>query len=280
MLFLLLSCKPAPIAEDTMPPEETSCNGLDELCSKRVDQVLFPATHNSMSSAEDEWSVPNHSFNITTQLEDGIRGLNLDTHLWNEEAYLCHSYCDLGNMKLVDGFSQIEEFLTQNPRNVLIITFQSAISAEDTMMAFEESNLGSRLYHHELGTEWPTLETLIAQETQVIAFSSNDGGALDGYHEQWVHWIDNPYSAESIDDFSCAIDRGNPETASLFNVNHFITAPLASKENSQLANQYDVLSEHVTRCWTETGRFPNQILVDFYDQGALLELANEINLSE
>ena len=260
--------------------DDTSCNGFDELCSKQVDQVLFPATHNSMSSAEDEWLIPNQNFNIKSQLEDGIRGLNLDTHQWNNEVYLCHTLCDFGNMKLVDGFSLIEEFLIENPRNVIMITFQAGISAEDTLTAFEEANLSQRLYHHELGTEWQTLESLIEQERQVIAFSSNGGGIIDGYHEQWTHWIDNPYSAVSINDFSCGVERGDPATATLFNVNHFITAPLASENNSRTANQYDILYSHIIECWEETGRFPNQVLVDFYDQGLLLDIANEINLRE
>ncbi len=274
-LILLLACQSKAVEQLV---EDQSCNGLDILCSKSVDQVLFPATHNSMSSAEDEWLAPNQNFNIKTQLEDGIRGLNLDAYLWEEEAYLCHSYCDLGNMTLVDGFSIIENFLIENPRNVIVITFQSALSAEKTMDAFEQADLAKRLYHHEVQAEWPTLEELIEQDKQIISFSSGGGGTIDGYLEQWVHWVDNPYSAQSIEDFSCEIDRGDPETATLFNVNHFITAPLASEENSQIANQYDILREHLYECWEQTGRFPNQLLVDFYDQGSVLEIVEEINL--
>lgn len=273
MLFLLLSC-----TSETKTSEDLLCNGFEEICSKRVDQALFPATHNSMSSAEDEWGFPNQNLNISSQLQDGIRGLNLDTYLVNEEAMLYHGFASLGAMPLVDGLSIIEDFLTKHPRNVILITFQSALSAEHTMAAFEDAQLGQRLYHYELGEEWPTLEFLIAQEKQVIAFTSNGGGTMDGYLEQWVHWVDNPYEAESIEDFSCTIDRGDAQTATLFNVNHFITAPVASEENSQTANQYNVLKDHVLDCWEQTGRFPNQLLVDFYDQGAVLKISEEINL--
>ena len=89
--------------------------------------------------------------------------------------------------------------------------------------------------------------------------------------------IDNPYSAQSNDDFSCREDRGNPETASLFNVNHFITHPVADIEDSLNANQYDVLWEHLERCQNETGRFPNQLLVDFYSQGDVLDVVLDWN---
>ena len=266
-------------AESSSLSSTRLCNGLSELCARRINQINFPATHNSMSSAEDSWSFPNHSFNIKSQLDAGIRGLNLDTHLWNEQAYLCHSFCSLGALPLVEGLRIIEEFLSEYPNELIVITFQSGISAELTMQAFEESSLDKRLYHHELGSEWPVLKDLLDANKQVIAFSSNDTANLNGYLPQWTHWIDNPYAAEEIDDFSCVEDRGDPSTASLFNVNHFITAPLANIDNSREANQYDILREHVQRCWEETGRFPNQILVDFYAEGALFEVSKEINLA-
>ncbi len=61
------------------PPE--ACNGYRELCGKRIDQVTFPATHNSMSAAaEAGWFLPNQRYGITRQLDDGIRGLLIDTH--------------------------------------------------------------------------------------------------------------------------------------------------------------------------------------------------------
>ena len=61
------------------PPE--ACNGYPELCGKRIDQVTIPATHNSMSAAsEPGWFLPNQRYGIIRQLDDGIRGLLIDTH--------------------------------------------------------------------------------------------------------------------------------------------------------------------------------------------------------
>ncbi|KAA0272408.1 MAG: hypothetical protein EDQ89_08000, partial [Acidobacteria bacterium] len=61
------------------PPE--ACNGYPQLCGKRIDQVTIPATHNSMSAAaEAGWFLPNQRYGIVRQLDDGIRGLLIDTH--------------------------------------------------------------------------------------------------------------------------------------------------------------------------------------------------------
>jgi hypothetical protein len=58
-----------------------ACNGAAELCGRRLDEVVFPGTHNSMSSAEiADWLFPQQERSIRAQLEDGIRALLLDVH--------------------------------------------------------------------------------------------------------------------------------------------------------------------------------------------------------
>jgi len=61
--------------------ETGACNGAPELCGRRVDQVVFPATHNSMSAADiPDWLFPQQEKSIPVQLEDGIRALLFDVH--------------------------------------------------------------------------------------------------------------------------------------------------------------------------------------------------------
>ena len=256
---------------------EQTCNGLTDLCDRPLDKVLFAGTHNAMSSTEDDWNIPNQEYAFTRQLEDGIRALNFDTYWWNDEAYLCHSFCELGSMTLVEGLIRISDFLDSHPNEAIIITLQSALDTDPTLSAFEQAGLKSMLHHHDVGDEWATLGELIELDERVILFSNSGAGEDTGYLDQWIHWIDNPYSAQSNEDFSCVEDRGNPETASLFNVNHFVTNPLADIEDSLSANQYEILLEHLERCQTETGRVPNQLLVDFYSQGDVLEVVTDWN---
>jgi hypothetical protein len=58
-----------------------ACNGHPELCDRRLDQVVFATTHNSMSSADiPDWMFPNQERGIRGQLEDGVRGFLIDIH--------------------------------------------------------------------------------------------------------------------------------------------------------------------------------------------------------
>ena len=66
------------------PPEDaqiTACNGLSELCDRRLDDVVLPGTHNSMSAADRPgWFFANQVRPIPRQLADGIRLLMIDPH--------------------------------------------------------------------------------------------------------------------------------------------------------------------------------------------------------
>ncbi len=62
-------------------PEMLACNGYARLCDKRLDEVLFAGTHNSMASEEiPGWMFPQQEADIPHQLRDGIRALLFDVH--------------------------------------------------------------------------------------------------------------------------------------------------------------------------------------------------------
>jgi hypothetical protein len=57
------------------------CNGSALLCDRRVNEVAFAATHNSMSNVEmQNWMFPQQGGSIRNQLQSGIRGLLIDVH--------------------------------------------------------------------------------------------------------------------------------------------------------------------------------------------------------
>jgi hypothetical protein len=57
-----------------------ACNGAPALCDRPLDEVVLPATHNSMSAPVEGWFAAQQDRDIAGQLADGIRGLLIDTH--------------------------------------------------------------------------------------------------------------------------------------------------------------------------------------------------------
>jgi hypothetical protein len=57
------------------------CDGSVALCGKRLEQVVFPGTHNSYAATEQPgWHFAPQRYGIGRQLDDGIRALLLDVH--------------------------------------------------------------------------------------------------------------------------------------------------------------------------------------------------------
>jgi len=69
--------EPEPIG----PRAIVAVNGYPELRDRRLNDVVFPTTHNSMSAASlANWMFANQERPIEDQLEDGVRGFLIDIH--------------------------------------------------------------------------------------------------------------------------------------------------------------------------------------------------------
>jgi hypothetical protein len=71
----------SPAAVPAAPALTAACNGSAALCDRRLDEVVFPGAHNSMSAAElPGWLFPNQELASVSLLGHGIRALLFDVH--------------------------------------------------------------------------------------------------------------------------------------------------------------------------------------------------------
>jgi hypothetical protein len=61
-------------------PRTSGCNGYIELCLQPIDQVIWPAAHNAMSSSAYNFLGAEHTITIPDQLNAGARFLMLDAY--------------------------------------------------------------------------------------------------------------------------------------------------------------------------------------------------------
>src|SRR5690606_5421396 len=186
------------------------------------DEVVQAATHNAMSSPGVVQVWPEQDQSIAEQLDLGIRTLLIDTHhpagqvtrdellalapdvpvaviddtlarrssgerAVPTEPWLCHNHCIWGGIPLADALDQIRAFLDDNPREVVTLIIQDAVSPEDTAEVFEEAGLEPYLHAHELGDPWPTLGELIDDGERLVVFAEESGGPPDWYLSAFAH---------------------------------------------------------------------------------------------
>jgi hypothetical protein len=301
----------------------TRCNGHEELCDKRLNQLVFLGTHNSMAAAsEPGWYFPNQLTGIQEQLEAGVRVLLLDTYygidtgrgvrtadrdiiteafppgefsepvieaarrlattIGSPDAggprgtYLCHGFCELGATPLTQALSEIDQFLTGNPGEVVILLLQDQISPEDTAKAFIASGLVKRVYQPDVTGALPTLRELIERDQRVLVFADNESSGVDWYIQADDFIQDTPFRVTAPEDFSCEPGRGE-STNPLFALNHWLTTSFPSTSLARQVNSFDFLYQRVVSCQAQRLRKVNMIIVNFYEVGDAGQVVDRLN---
>lgn len=284
-----------PLAVSPSAPRQ--CQGSVRLCDRPYDEVAYLTSHNAMSTTVDRFIGPLQDPAITTQLDDGVRALQLDTYRWerpeeitarlNESDFsaeqrtlvaaavnkvnpprdglwLCHAVCRAGAIELVPTLREIGDWLRDHPDDVLTLIVQDAITGEDTAEAFEQAGL-SDLVHTpdpDPAEPWPTLGEMIDSGRRLVVFAEQADGPAGWYRNFYRYGMETPFSFRSPDEMSCVPHRGGTGKR-LFLLNHFITVAGGSRLDAGEVNARRFVLDRVESCERERGRPVNFIAVDY-----------------
>ena len=248
------------------------------LLDRPFDQAAWATTHNSMSAASDGWLVPSQEHGELRQLHDGVRGLMLDVHEQDGQAWLCHGYCSLGSQPLVEGLAELRVYLGTDPDAVITLILENYVSAELLEQAFAASGLLELCSTHPAGEPWPTVAEMIAAGERVVVLADDEGGERPWLLPTWDHAWETSWNADVPEDLGCEPNRGDPNNA-LFILNNFLTDPVSLPELAAQVNGQTFLEERAQSCWAQSGRIPNFVAVDFYATGDVLEVVRSLNAS-
>ena len=256
------------------------CNGSLDLCSKQYNEVAYLTTHNAFNSGQDGLLFANQTYNIASQLNDGVRGLMIDVydHFGTPTAY--HSIFALGTIPLSDIFNDIKTFLDNNPNEIVTIILECYVTADEIESEINQSGLSNYLYKH--NSVWPILQNMIDNDNRLVIFTDVDdaSGSQNWYHYLWDHAVETHYSVNTINDFTCDFNRGNP-LKDLFILNHFVTHAslgygLYNESNDVNANPFFIT--RVLDCQNQTNKLPNFVTVDYYELGDGLAVVDQLNV--
>ena len=257
------------------------CNGSLNLCSKQYNEVAYLTTHNAFNSDEDGLLFPNQTYNIASQLNDGVRGLMIDVynHLGVTTAY--HTLFPLGTIPLINLLNDIKSFLDNNPNEIVTILLECNTSANDIENVVNQSGLSSYLYTHNNSIGWPTLQNMINNNNRLVIFTDvNDASSSQlWYHYVWDYAVETHYSVSTINNFTCNFNRGD-SLNDLFILNHFVTDAnlgygLYNESNDVNANPFFI--NRALDCQTQTNKLPNFVTVDYYELGDGLAVVDQLN---
>ena len=262
----------------------SQCNGCESLCDKKYNEVAYLTTHNAYNSKEDGFKLPNQKWNITTQLNSGVRALMIDVYDESGQLEVYHGFKILGSNPFLNILTEIKLFMDENENEVLTIILECYASADLIANYFENSGLSQYLFTKTNNEEWKTLGQMIIDNTRLVVFSDKNDThpGLEWYHYVWDYAVETHYSNNKKEDFSFDFNRGrdNIDNKDLFILNHFVTTPVTGvghPNKSRKVNSNPYFIERVIECQQKTGKFPNFITVDFYNSGNCWEVVDIIN---
>ncbi|KAG1875526.1 PLC-like phosphodiesterase [Suillus subalutaceus] len=254
----------------------TICNGSPDLCTRNFGNVTFVGAHDSYAVGTN---------NVTQQLNDGIRMLQMQAHNLSGVIELCHTSCSLfDGGSLQTYLTTVKAWLDANPNEVLSLLIVNS----DT---FPPSSYDTVFKAVGLDTiDWPTLGSLIDSGTRLITFMDSNANfssvpyIIDEFTNIWETAYDVTTS------FDCNVNRSNantPTATSMYLINHYLDtlilgqpAPDPSQANQTNAvTGTNSLGEQFELCVGQQGRNPNFMLVDFYEYGggSVFEVAATAN---
>jgi hypothetical protein len=193
------------------------------------------------------------------------------------QLYLCHGFCELGAVPLIETLREIDGFVEEHPSEVLLIDIEDYVAPEDIVSAFEESGLAEHAYDGPLGPDFPTLGELVDSGKQVVVLAENRSGAAPWYRSTYDYFQETEYSFKTPEEMDCSPNRGDPDNP-LFLINNWIdTDPAAKPSNAAEVNARDFLLDRARHCARQRGLVPNLIAVDFYDEGDLFGVTDALN---
>lgn len=278
-------------------PVLAQCNGSPALCERGYGTVSFVGTHNSYAVGSEENLAVNQGHDVTQQLNDGVRMLQVQAHTKGTTIQLCHTSCDLlDGGSLLDYLRKVKTWMDANPQEVVTMLIVNIRNQPPTAFSsvFTQAGLADLAYTPVAPSvavaDWPTLGSMIESGKRLVIFMDNKA------QYDVVSWIIDEFSNmwetafNTIDPtlFTCQVNRtaGDPSTQ-LALINHFLNqvvvsfpAPFPERANvTNAASGAGSLGAEVGVCGEVIGRAPNFMLVDFYEYGggSVFEVAAAAN---
>ncbi|EAW22909.1 PI-PLC domain-containing protein [Aspergillus fischeri NRRL 181] len=281
------------------------CNGHPEFCARKYSNITMVAAHNSPFVKPGN-AAANQALGVVSQLNDGIRMLQFQTHYENNTMYLCHTSCDLLYVgTLTEYLTTVTQWIRQHPYDVVTILIGNYDYAAPGNFSkpIEDSGLLDLVYTPPkipmALDDWPTLSSMILSGKRAVVFMDYQANqtALPWLMDEFSQMWETPFSPTDPT-FPCTVQRppglSNEDAYNrLYIANHNLNVEINVANidllipNTAELNQTNAVSgpgslgRMAENCTTMWNRPPNFLLVDYYNygnfNGSVFEVAAQMN---
>lgn len=281
-----LRATPKTTTTTTTTATTTACSGY--FCDKTLDEIFIVGTHNSLA-LPGRVLAPNQNHGLSKQFADGIRLFNLDLYGSNGNVYTQH-----GPSLRYNPQQEIEELVEaiQNDWEAFVVIQLQDRMEDTTTRDFFLSWFGDNdmiVTNFNLQEQLGAAYMVHGQRVLIVTDKNANVDASKGMHSTTQFIVENDYSWNTCYLGSPPMNyrRGDRSTtvrtAKL--MNYFCSGPIpgtgdvvASANVNQAHRILEAAREFVQQDYTHNNI--NMILVDYYDQGNVMEAQARIRAGE
>ncbi|GAA5986464.1 hypothetical protein JCM10908_003764 [Rhodotorula pacifica] len=278
---------------------QSACNGHAEFCDRSYSNVSVIGAHNSYGVSKGNLAA-NQNYTVATQLDNGVRMLQVQGHMNGNDLHLCHTSCFLLDAGTFTSYlSTVKTWLDNNPNEVitLLLVNSDGIAPSVWAQSYSDSGLSKYVYtptNVPIGyNAWPTLQEMINAGTRVVSFLAQnaDVSSVPYLIDEFTNIWETPYDVTE-NSFPCTVDRvtGSPDNK-MYLINHFLdvnmtilgtTIPVPAVQELDTTNAATgtgSLGAQASECVAQHGYNPTFTLVDYYDvgDGSVFEYTAKLN---
>ncbi|KAJ0981951.1 hypothetical protein J5N97_010206 [Dioscorea zingiberensis] len=263
-------------------------------------KYAYLTTHNSyaIDTEPSHTGFPRITFtnqedSVTEQLNNGARGLMLDTYDFGDDVWLCHSFAGhcfeiTAFRPAIDTMREIEAFLAAHPTEIVTLILEDYVQAPNGLTkVFNDSGLLNYWFPlsemPQNGEDWPLVSDMVAKNHRLIVFTSMASKQdTEGIAYQWNFMVENQYGYGGMYSGMCSNrTESSPlddTSKSLVFINYFPTIPDSWNACGQNSEE---LIDMLQTCYHKAGnRWANFVAVDYYkrsDGGGAFQATDMVN---
>ena len=235
---------------------------VDETTSKLYDETIFVISNFSGVDAN-----LNETRSIQELLNQNIGGFRFYLEWEKQQNQLMIKKADGTSISFRQTMQKIKKFMDNHPDKILTLFLDFSTNINELGDIFNELAINPTLFTYDTKEGWLPIKSMIEKNKRLVVFSMQEHrNSPDWLHYVWNHAVEPYFSIWEALAFKGEFLKGDPKNSLLiYNDYNFPKKSDYANNLKYDTNQNPYLIEHIKNTWTATGKIPNFIMLDRYE---------------
>jgi hypothetical protein len=213
----------------------------------------------------------NETRSVQDLLNANIGGFRFYLEWEKQQNQLMVKKADGSSISYRQTMHEIKNYLENKPEKILTLFLDFSTNINEVSDLFQELGMTRLLYTYDPKDGWAPIKTMIESNRRLVVFSMQEHrNSPDWLHYVWNHAVEPYFSIWEAPVFKGEFLKGDPKNSLLIYNDYNFPRKGENINNAKYeTNQNPYLIEHIKNTWTNTGKTPNFIMLDRYENWIL-----------